>query len=242
MPALVNEADALGTDIDQEKVLTLAQRLLFSGRSEIGDVTFPFALSDGTLRVPAATHQTAEAKLDGALRLDLRRGELDADIGIALNAGDATMEGAQPNLRLLLQGAALAPARTLDVTELTNFLSLRAFEIERRRVEALQATVLEKQRLRREAALARSRAEARSRLEAERIRLEEEARRKAEAEAATRDVPAPAEAPVPAQQDQPAEVTTDSVPRPPLLRVAPEERVTRQPLPEIQFEALPGVN
>lgn len=242
MPALVNEADALGTDIDQEKVLTLAQRLLFSGRSEIGDVTFPFALSDGTLRVPAATHQTAEAKLDGALRLDLRDGELDADIGIALNAGDATMEGAQPNLRLLLQGAALAPARTLDVTELTNFLSLRAFEIERRRVEALQATVLEKQRLRREAALARSRAEARARLEAERIRLEEEARRKAEAEAATRDVPAPAEAPVPAQQDQPAEVTTDSVPRPPLLRVAPEERVTRQPLPEIQFEALPGVN
>lgn len=242
LPALVTEADALGTDIDEGKVLALAERLVAAGVSKLGDVTLPFALSDGTLRVQAATHQTEEAKLDGTLRLDLRRGAVDAEVGIAFDAGDAAMEGAQPNLRLLLQGAALEPARTLDVTELTNFLSLRAFETERRRVEALQATVLEKQRLRREAALARSRAEARARVEAERKRLEEEALRKAEADAAAAEAAAPVVSSDPPALDQPSDVTTDSVPRPPLLRVAPEDRVVRQPLPEIQFEGLPGVD
>ncbi len=247
MPRIITEADAVGTEINQEKVLALAERLVMDGASQLGDVTVPFALSDGTVRVQAATHQTAEAKLDGGLRLDLRAGTLDADIGIGFEAGDAAMEGAQPNVRLLLTGPVLEPGSELDVTELTNFLSLRAFETERRRVEALQASVLEKQRLRREAALARSRAEERAQAEAERLRLEEEARQKAEADAAAAAeaqaaagaVATPSERPV---QDAPGDLATDTVPEQPTLEVTPEERVVRQPLPDIQFEGLPGVN
>ena len=45
------------------------------------------------------------------------------------------------------------PIKRIDVTAIGNFLSQRAFEQERRRVETLQASVLEKQRLRREVAL-----------------------------------------------------------------------------------------
>ncbi|THV10680.1 AsmA family protein [Rhizobium rhizophilum] len=246
LPRLVTEADALGTDIDEEKVLALAERLITAGSTELGDVTVPFALSDGTVRVQAATHQTAQAKLDGALRLDLRAGTLDGEVGIAFNPGDAAMDGAQPNLRLMLNGAALEPERELDVTELTNFFSLRAFETERRRVEALQATVLEKQRLRREAALARARADERTRAETERLRLEEEARLKAEADAAAlkaaREADAAAEPSDPPVPEERGDVTTETVPAQPVLPVAPEERVIRQPLPELQFEALPGVN
>jgi len=246
MPVLIAEADALGTKIDQGTVQALAERLLLSGSSDLGDVTLPFALSDGTLRVQAASHQTAQAKLDGLLRLDLKSGTLDAEVGIAYAPGDAAMEGAQPNARLLLSGPALAPDRQLDVTELSNFVSLRAFETERRRVEALQAVVLEKQRLRREAALARFRAEERERAEAERLRLEEEARLKAEAEAqaaaeerASENVTPPVE---PQADNGSGGLTTDTIPVPPSLPVAPEERVTRQPLPDMQFEGLPGVN
>ncbi|MFN3719251.1 MAG: AsmA family protein [Rhizobium rhizophilum] len=246
LPRLVAEADALGTDIDEEKVLALAERLITAGSTELGDVTVPFALSDGTVRVQAATHQTAQAKLDGALRLDLRAGTLDGEVGIAFDAGDAAMDGAQPNLRLMLNGPALEPERVLDVTELTNFFSLRAFEAERRRVEALQATVLEKQRLRREAALARARADERTRAETERLRLEEEARLKAEADAAAleaaREADASAEPSDPPVPEERGDVTTETVPSQPVLPVAPEERVIRQPLPELQFEALPGVN
>lgn len=244
MPRLVTEADAIGTDIDENKVLALADRLMSAGPMQLGDVTVPFALSDGTVRVQAAAHQTAQAKLDGALRLDLRAGTLDGEVGIAFDAGDAAMEGAQPNLRVMVAGPALEPERRLDVTELTNFFSLRAFEAERRRVEALQATVLEKQRLRREAALARARADERARAEAERLRLEDEARIKAEAEAAALEAAReantasdPADVPVPEER---GDVTTDTVPDQPVLPVAPDERVIRQPLPELQFEGLPG--
>ena len=73
---------------------------------------------------------------------------------------------------------------TVDVTELSNFLSLRAFERERRRVETLQANVLEKQRLRREVALYRARAAER---EQQRLRtIAEERRRQAAAAEAAR--------------------------------------------------------
>ena len=246
MPRLITEADALGTEIDEEKVLALVERLITAGSTPLGDVTVPFALSDGTVRVQAATHQTAQAELDGALRLDLRAGTLDGEVGIAFDAGDAAMDGTQPDLRLLLKGPTLAPERVLDVTELTNFFSLRAFEAERRRVEALQATVLEKQRLRREAALARARDDERRRAEAERLRLEEEARLKAEADAAALEAareadaaPKPSDPPIPEERGF---VTTETVPSQPVVPVAPEERVTRQPLPELQFNGLPGVN
>lgn len=242
MPALLAEVDALGTEISEDKVRDITDRLIEDGRTELRGLVLPFALSDGTLRIQAASHEADAAKLDGALRLDLRSGLLDGEIGVALNAGEAAMEGGEPNFRLLFEGDALSLSQSLDVTELTNFVSLRAFEAERRRVEALQASVLEKQRLRREAALARSRAEERARLEAERLRLEEEARLKAEAEAqAAQEAEATAqpEAPV-ATPVEP--LTTETVPVAPVLPVAPEERVIRQPLPEMRFEGLPGVN
>lgn len=247
MSGLLTEVDALGTEIDEEKVRGITARLLGSGRTNLGDLALPFALSDGTLRVQAAAHQTPEARLDGALRLDLRSGTLDAEIGVALVPGDAAMEGAEPNFRVLLQGEAIAPQRSLDVTELTNFVSLRAFEIERRRVEALQASVLEKQRLRREAALARSRAEERARAEAERLRLEEEARLKAQAEAeakaqAEEASQAGGSAPTGPQADtETGGETTETIPDRPVLPVTPDERVVRQPLPDMTFEGLPGV-
>ena len=242
MPGLLAEADALGTEITEDKVRDIAVRLVDGDQTKLGDLVLPFSLSDGTLRVQAATLQTPEAKLDGTLRLDLRAGAVEADIGIALNAGDAAMEGAEPNFRMLLNGDALAPERSLEVTELTNFVSLRAFEIERRRVEALQASVLEKQRLRREAALARSRAEERARAEAERLRLEEEARLKAEAEA--REQAAAQENAPPTEPEAGREsgnLTTDTIPNTPALPVTPDERVVRQPLPDMTFDDLPGV-
>ncbi|AOG10606.1 AsmA family protein [Agrobacterium sp. RAC06] len=243
MPALIAEVDALGTEISEDKVRNITDRLIEDGRTELRGLVLPFALSDGTLRIQAASHQADAAKLDGALRLDLRSGLLDGEIGVALNAGEAAMEGGEPNFRLLFQGDALSLSQSLDVTELTNFVSLRAFEAERRRVEALQASVLEKQRLRREAALARSRAEERARAEAERLRLEEEARLKAEAEAQAAQEADTLDAQPEAPAATPVEpLTTDTVPVAPVLPVAPEERVIRQPLPEMRFEGLPGVN
>jgi membrane protein involved in colicin uptake len=98
------------------------------------------------------------------------------------------------------EGVPGAMKRSADTAALEGWLALRAFELEQRRVEVLQASVLEKQRLRREIIAANARAvireqerqaelrrleELQQRLEAERIaRAEAEAKRKAEEEAA----------------------------------------------------------
>jgi uncharacterized protein involved in outer membrane biogenesis len=232
---LVIQADALGTELDQEKVRAITESLLFSGETMIEGLKLPIALSDHTIRVQNAAVTTSPATLDGSARLDLESGALDGEIGVALAAGDFAMDGAAPNLRLLLQGEALVPERVLDVTELTNFLSLRAFERERRRVEALQSSVLEKQRLRREAALARANAQ-------QRARIEEEARQRAEAERLLQEQqPVEPQAPVEGSDVEPSGQTTESVPTAPLLPVPQRERVVRQPLPSMTFEGLPGV-
>lgn len=232
---LVAQADALGTELDQEKVRAITESLLVSGETVIEGLKLPIALSDHTIRVQNATIKTSPGTLDGSARLDLDSGTLDGEIGVALAAGEFAMDGAAPNFRLLLQGEALVPERVLDVTELTNFLSLRTFERERRRVEALQSSVLEKQRLRREAALARANAE-------QRARIEEEARQRAEAERLLQEQqPVESQAPVDGSAAEPSEQTTESVPTAPLLPVPQRERVVRQPLPSMTFEGLPGV-
>jgi len=51
--------------------------------------------------------------------------------------------------------------------------------------------------------------------------------------------PKPSDPPIPEERGF---VTTETVPSQPVVPVAPEERVTRQPLPELQFNGLPGVN
>ena len=93
------------------------------------------------------------------------------------------MEGADPSLRLDFAGLIKDPGHSVDTLGLTNFLSLRAFEKERRRVDRLQTIAQERLRLRREAAYFKARAEERERLrqeaEAARIRAEAEAAQKA---------------------------------------------------------------
>ncbi len=109
--------------------------------------------------------------------------------------GDEALAGAEPRVRLSYAGLLSSPGVNLDVADLSNFLSLRAFERERRRVETLQANVFEKQRLRREVQLYKAKAQQR---EVERLRAVAEERRRAaaaaEAERVKADLAARAEA------------------------------------------------
>jgi hypothetical protein len=93
------------------------------------------------------------AKLSGSAEISLPDERMRGSLGIDFNAGNEVLNGAEPALRLDFAGPLASPGRTMNVTDITSFLSLRALERERRRVERLQASVLEKQRLRREVAL-----------------------------------------------------------------------------------------
>jgi len=181
-PALIAAADGIEGDITPEKVAGFAAREIVKGETALGDLAVPVALAGGRLRVQNVAAGDGRARLSGDADIDLAGGAMNGRLSIAFDAGEEALAGTEPEAVLGFRGLIDAPGFAIDVQPLSNYLSLRRFEAERRRVETLQANVLEKQRLRREATLYRTRAEARAaREEAERLQRTEEERRRAEA-------------------------------------------------------------
>jgi membrane protein involved in colicin uptake len=138
------------------------------------------------------------------------------------------------------------------VSDITSFLSLRAFERERRRVERLQASVLEKQRLRREVALYKfndaerikaAAIEAQRKAEEERLRVlaAEAAREKAEADARAR---AEAEAQLKADAETKAQAAAAAKAAADAEAARRAQQQLLDPVPpanSLNFESVPGL-
>lgn len=168
-------ANALQGNIDAAKVRPLVDAQLWKGEIPLGEVAMPFTISDGSLRMQNVAASTPQLAFDGDLMLDIADETLTGEVDLLYKAGTEELAGAEPSIKLNYTGPLTQPALTTDVSGLTGYLSLRAFERERRRVEALQASIMEKQRLRREVALYRF-AAAERQAEVERQKAAEEAR------------------------------------------------------------------
>ncbi|WP_184354497.1 AsmA family protein [Rhizobium sp. BK602] len=153
LPPLLSATDQIQGDITADKVLPILQTLLNNGEAALPATSIPFNVSGGVIRATNISVGNELAKLSGNAEISLPDERMKGSLGIAFAAGNESLSGAEPALRLDFAGQLASPGRTIDVTDITSFLSLRAFERERRRVERLQASVLEKQRLRREVAL-----------------------------------------------------------------------------------------
>ncbi len=172
LPALNAAFASVKGEVTAAQVRDTLSPLLARASARLGQIAAPFTLTDGKLRVQSVQMQTPSAHLDTEAALDVASTKLDGALTVAFDAGDAAVSGASPTVRLLVQGPVAAPVVTLDTSDMASYLSLQAFERERRRVETLQANVLEKQRLRREvayyAALAAARQAAKDKAELER--------------------------------------------------------------------------
>lgn len=153
MPALLARADGIDGEVTEAKVLPIVQALIHAGPVEIGAVDMPFTMTGGEVRAQNIMAKAPGAVLSGQLRLDLVEDAIDAALNLTYDAGDEALPGGDPALTLAYSGPLAAPVETINVSAMSSYLSLRAFEKERRRVETLQASVLEKQRLRREVSL-----------------------------------------------------------------------------------------
>ncbi|WP_176084122.1 AsmA family protein [Martelella sp. HB161492] len=182
---LLSWATDQGTEIKNAAVPAAVSASLFGDASvQLGKVDIPFSLSGGVLQARNVIVDLPIAQLYGSLSLDLREQTIDAALQTTLKLGEDEDNGASPDFALNFTGPLAAPAVSLDTTDLNNFLSLRAVERERRRVERLQADVLEKQRLRREAALYQYNDDQRRKAEEAKKAAEEAARKAAEEAAA----------------------------------------------------------
>jgi uncharacterized protein involved in outer membrane biogenesis len=179
---LMAAADKLQGEITEQRVVPLVNPLVHNGTADLGDVTIPFTVTGGEARVQNVTAASGPVKLAGEGRFDILDDTVSANLGLTYDPGDEAMAGGDPTIRLVYSGRLSEPQERIDISAMSSFLSARAFEQERRRVETLQASVLEKQRLRREVALYAFRATERQ-LARQKAEAEERARREAAAQA-----------------------------------------------------------
>lgn len=189
LPDIFTRADAEGYELLPENVGKDVNELLPKDTFDIANLAIPFTVTGGVQRISSITVENDNFNLTGAGRIDLVNQTTSSSIDILYDAGLEAQTGATPEFSIDFEGNLSNPTKSINANAMSNFLSIRAYERERRRVELLQASILEKQALRREIALVKDQQlqrEEQARLfseEQERIRLEEAARIKAEEDA-----------------------------------------------------------
>jgi hypothetical protein len=195
-PDLIARADAAGAEIDAAAVSAFAPPLVRAGTFEAAGVDIAFTLANGALRAPPFRLEAQGAALAGEVGADFTRRSVAVEAALVFDPAQEALAGAEPTVRFTASGPLDALRVDVDTGPLAQFLTQRALELEQQRVEAMQAALVEKQRLRREAryyaALAAEReaaqraAEEAERLERDRLEREERERLRREEEAERR--------------------------------------------------------
>ena len=236
-PAILEGADKIGRSIDAIRTAAFAPDIVGAGTFVAPQADIAFTVAAGVLRAPPVTLSTDKAALTSELKADFTSGSVAASGSVTWAAGDEALVGSEPSVGFTVEGPLGALAGRFDTEALAQFLTQRALEREQARVEALQASLIEKQRLRREVALYRSQAAERQaekeRAEAEaRAKAEEEARLKAAAEERLRQEKEQQERLQQQQQQEQEPQPTPERQSAPVLVVPPTENAIRQLAPE----------
>ena len=199
LASVLAAADGGMDEFNAATVDPLAREAFLTGEIPLEDASVPFSISRGIVRIDNLVRagEGYTARLNG--QVSLGNGAIEADAALRIDPGKEKVTGAEPEVRFSWSGTVSEPVTSVDSQALQGYLSIRAFEQEQRRVEMLQASILEKQMLRfyvlksnakafwreeqRKAELRRLEEEQR-RLEAERLAREEAERKAAEEEAA----------------------------------------------------------
>ncbi|MBK8457092.1 MAG: AsmA family protein [Phyllobacteriaceae bacterium] len=196
-------AEAEGATITAETAEAIARKRALTGSTTFGPAETALTISGGVVRAENLRFPHAAAELEADARFDLAAESVEVASNFAYSAGDSAIVGAEPEMQFSIAGSAAAPAVTSDFQPFGRYLLQRALEREQARIEAVQAALAEKQRLRRETRHFAWLADERARLAAEeKARLEaEEAERRAAEEAALKKAEEDAAATRKAEED-----------------------------------------
>ncbi len=175
LPAILDRADPLGIDIDAEDVAAFAPPLVQGGDFRANDVEFAFSAANGVVRTPPVQLESEHASVSVEAVADVGERTVSATGTIAYDPEEEGMAGSEPSVFFTASGPMGGARFDIDTEPLAQFLTQRALEREQRRVEHMQAVLLETQRLRREERYFEARANERRAVQAERIRLERQA-------------------------------------------------------------------
>lgn len=179
-PALLEGADRMGRDIDAVRTAAFAPAIVSNGTLSAPPADIAFTVAAGVLRAPPVTLDAGKAKVTSDLKVDFTSGLITALGSVTYAAGDDALVGSEPSVGFTVEGPLAALSGRYDTEALAQFLTQRALEREQARVEALQASLIEKQRLRREVRYYASLQFERDKAAEAARKAEEEARRAAE--------------------------------------------------------------
>jgi large subunit ribosomal protein L24 len=124
-----------GMAVDSAKVSVLAGHALDSGQLAVKHAQADLTVDAGQMRLSNASVKGdgADASLSGGV--DLTTGAMDLRLVLT---GNGDIAGVRPDIFLSLRGPLLAPARNIDVSALSGWLTMRAVERQSRRLEQLE--------------------------------------------------------------------------------------------------------
>jgi hypothetical protein len=124
-----------GMPIERSRISDLVLKSLEGGPLSLKRVEAVVRVASGQLRIDRVTVDSADAVLSAASTLDLTDGTMDARLTLT---GQGTAAGARPEIFVSLKGPSNAPARTIDVSALTGWLTLRAVDDQTKRLRTME--------------------------------------------------------------------------------------------------------
>jgi large subunit ribosomal protein L24 len=131
----VTRAVDQGLAIDAARISDMVSKSLDSGQLAVKRAEGTIAVSAGQMRLRDVSADSKDAALLLSGNLDLTDGSLDARLVLS---GLGQAAGARPDIFMALKGPVAAPARSIDVSALTGWLTLRAIENQSRQLREIE--------------------------------------------------------------------------------------------------------
>jgi large subunit ribosomal protein L24 len=126
--------------IEQSHIQAAVSTAMANGRLAVPQGTAALTITAGRVSLANATlpaQNGAALSLNGAL--DLNTETVDARMTLSGPPPANALIGSRPELLVSLKGALAAPQRTLDISALTGWLTLRSAELQTRRIQSIEA-------------------------------------------------------------------------------------------------------
>jgi uncharacterized protein involved in outer membrane biogenesis len=143
----VTRAVDQGLPVDAGRISNVVSRVLDSGQLSLKRVEGTIAVSAGRMQLSNVTADAKDAALSLYGNLDLTDGTLDAHLMLS---GLSQVAGGRPDIFLALKGPLAAPARSVDVSALSGWLTLRTIENQAKRIQEIERAQQEIERAKRQ--------------------------------------------------------------------------------------------
>ncbi len=132
---VVTRAVDQGLAIDAGRISDVVSKALDSGQLAIKRADGTISISAGQVRLSNVAAEGKDAALALAGNLDLTDGSIDARL---ILSGSRQAAGARPDIYMALKGPVAAPSRSIDVSALTGWLTLRAVENQAKQLREIE--------------------------------------------------------------------------------------------------------